>query len=233
MLIVPQNSLENLRLVRDRIAQATQQAGRSVDCVTLIAVSKAQPASALQSVAHGGQEHFGESYVPEALGKIEALKGLELTWHFIGQIQANKTRPIAEHFAWVHGIDRLKIAQRLSDQRPYYAPILNVCLQVNIAGEKTKGGALPAELPQLVKAVAALPRLKLRGLMCIPPEEKDPTQQRYWFGEVRRLFESLNADGADLDTLSMGMSGDLESAIREGATMVRVGTALFGARPAV
>jgi pyridoxal phosphate enzyme (YggS family) len=161
---------------------------------------------------------------------MEALRDLSLTWHFIGRLQANKTRPVAASFDWVHGVDRLKIAERLSEQRPFHAPPLNVCLQVNIAGEASKGGVTTAELPALATAVAALPRLKLRGLMCIPPDQDDPT--RHWFASTRRLLEALNAAGAKLDTLSMGMSGDFESAILEGATLVRVGTALFGSRPA-
>jgi pyridoxal phosphate enzyme (YggS family) len=174
--------------------------------------------------------NFGESYLQEALEKRAAVGDLELTWHFIGRLQANKTRPIAESFAWVHGVDRLKIAERLSEQRPYYAPVLNVCLQVNVAGEESKGGVSLAELPALAAAVAGLPRLKLRGLMCIAPEEDDPARQRGWFAKVRQALEALNETGMGLDTLSMGMSGDLEAAILEGATLVRVGTALFGPR---
>jgi pyridoxal phosphate enzyme (YggS family) len=154
----------------------------------------------------------------------------QLTWHFVGRLQSNKTRPVAERFAWVHAVDRLKIAQRLAEQRPYYAPPLNVCLQVNVAGEDSKGGVGFAELPALASAVAALPRLKLRGLMCLPPEEDDPARQRHWFAKVREALEQLNTAGLGLDTLSMGMSGDLEAAIEEGATIIRVGTALFGPR---
>ena len=202
---------------------------RNVDSVTLLAVSKAQPANKVRAVAQLGVRDFGESYVQEGLDKIEALRDLSLTWHFIGRLQANKTRPVAASFDWVHGVDRLKIAERLSEQRPFHAPPLNVCLQVNIAGEASKGGVTTAELPALATAVAALPRLKLRGLMCIPPDQDDPT--RHWFASTRRLLEALNAAGAKLDTLSMGMSGDFESAILEGATLVRVGTALFGSRP--
>jgi pyridoxal phosphate enzyme (YggS family) len=203
---------------------------RNVDSVTLLAVSKAQPANKVRAVAQLGVRDFGESYLQEALDKMEALRDLSLTWHFIGRLQANKTRPVAASFDWVHGVDRLKIAERLSEQRPFHAPPLNVCLQVNIAGEASKGGVTTAELPALATAVAALPRLKLRGLMCIPPDQDDPT--RHWFASTRRLLEALNAAGAKLDTLSMGMSGDFESAILEGATLVRVGTALFGSRPA-
>jgi pyridoxal phosphate enzyme (YggS family) len=229
MLMGPQNLPEQVRIVRNRISSAAAAALRNVDSVTLLAVSKAQPANKVRAVAQLGVRDFGESYLQEALDKIEALRDLSLTWHFIGRLQANKTRPVAASFDWVHGVDRLKIAERLSEQRPFHAPPLNVCLQVNIAGEASKGGVTTAELPALATAVAALPRLKLRGLMCIPPGEDDPT--RHWFASMRRLLEALNAAGAKLDTLSMGMSGDFESAILEGATVVRIGTALFGSRP--
>lgn len=231
MLMSPQNSAENIASVRRRIAEAAARHGRDVDSVTLLAVSKGQPVEAIRAAAGAGIEHFGESYLQEGLGKIEACRDLPITWHFIGQVQANKTRPIAENFAWVHSVDRLRIAERLSKQRPYHAPPLNVCLQVNIAGETTKGGAEPSEVPALAEAIAKLPQLRLRGLMCIPPEEQDPERQRHWFAELRRLQEALNANGAGLDTLSMGMSGDFEAAIAEGATIVRIGTALFGPRP--
>ncbi len=199
--------------------------------VTLLAVSKTHPADLIRAAAQEGLEHLGESYLQEALPKIETLRGLELTWHFIGQLQGNKTKLVAENFQWVHGVDRLRIAQRLSDQRPFHAPPLNVCLQVNIAGELTKGGVQPQDLPELARAVAGLPRINLRGLMCIPPPENDPERQRHWFRETARLQRSLHIPGTTLDTLSMGMSDDLEMAILEGATIVRVGTALFGARP--
>ena len=231
MLMVPQNSLPQVRLVRNRIETATRDAGRSVDSVTLLGVSKGQSANSIRAVAEAGVRDIGESYLQEALGKIEELKDLPVTWHFIGRVQANKTRVIAGHFDWVHGVERLKIAERLSEQRPFHAPPLNVCLQVNIGGEGSKGGVNPSELPSLVAAVGALPRLKLRGLMCIPPDEDDPTRQRMWFAAMRRALEELNAAGARLDTLSMGMSGDFEAAILEGATIVRIGTALFGERP--
>jgi PLP dependent protein len=227
----PQNLPERIHEVRNRMASAAEGAGRSVDSITLLAVGKAQPVNLVRAAAELGLRDCGESYLQEALAKIAALRDLELTWHFIGRLQANKTRPIAENFAWVHGVDRPKIAERLAEQRPYYAPPLNICLQVNVAGEETKGGVAPAELPALAAAVAALPRLKLRGLMCIPPEEEAPMRQRGWFAKLRQMLESLNAKGAGLDTLSMGMSGDLEAAILEGATIVRVGTALFGTRP--
>ena len=204
---------------------------RNVDSVTLLAVSKGQPANSVRAVAADGIRDIGESYLQEALEKIEQLRDLALTWHFIGRLQANKTRVIAATFDWVHGVDRLKIAERLSEQRPFHAPPLNVCLQVNIGGEGSKGGVTVAELPALAAAVGVLPRLKLRGLMCIPPDEDDPTRQRMWFADMRRALEELNVAGAGLDTLSMGMSGDFEAAILEGATLVRIGTALFGERP--
>ena len=235
MLMVPQNSLEQVRKVRQRIEAATQAALRNVDCVTLLAVSKGHSANSIRAVAEAGVRDIGESYLQEALEKQEQLRdttqALGLTWHFIGRLQANKTRVIAAHFDWVHGVERLKIAERLSQQRPFHALPLNVCLQVNIGGEASKGGVSVSELPALAAAVAVLPRLKLRGLMCIPPDEEDPTRQRMWFAAMRRALEELNAAGAELDTLSMGMTGDFEAAILEGATLVRIGTALFGERP--
>jgi pyridoxal phosphate enzyme (YggS family) len=230
----PQNLPERLDQVRKRIASAAHQAGRCVDSITLLGVTKGQPAAVVQAGALAGIGDFGESYLQEALEKIAAVNASPppqaLTWHFIGRLQSNKTRPVAETFAWVHAVDRLKIAERLAEQRPYYAPPLNICLQVNVAGEQTKGGVGFAELPALATAVAALPRLKLRGLMCLPPEEDDPARQRHWFSKLRAALEELNARGLGLDTLSMGMSGDLEAAIQEGATIVRIGTALFGPR---
>jgi PLP dependent protein len=232
MLMGPQNLPLRLTELRDRMAGAAARTGRSVDSVTLLAVTKGQPADLVRAAAGAGIRNFGESYLQEALEKAAAVSDLELTWHFIGRLQANKTRPIAESFAWVHSVDRLKIAARLSEQRPYYAPPLNVCLQVNVAGEESKAGVSLAELPALASSVAALPRVKLRGLMCIPPEEEDPVRQRGWFAKVREALESLNTAGMRLDTLSMGMSGDLEAAILEGATLIRVGTALFGPRAA-
>ena len=230
MLRVPQNLPERLADVRSRIRRAAAAAGRDVDSVTLLAVSKGQAVESIRAAAADGLEHFGESYVKEALPKIETLRGFELTWHFIGQLQANKTRAIAENFAWVHGVDRLRIAERLSEQRPSHAPPLNVCLQVNIGGEDSKGGIAPAELPELAAAVAVLPQISLRGLMCLPPPEDDEARQRHWFAETARLMSSLRVPGTTLDTLSMGMSNDFEAAIEEGATIVRVGTALFGPR---
>ncbi len=213
------------------MAAAAARAGRSAHSVTLLAATKAQPPEVLRAALDCGLEHFGESYLQEALPKLDALRDCALTWHFIGQIQANKTRPIAERFAWVHAVDRLRIAERLAAQRPHYAPPLNVCLQVRIGGEASKGGVEAAQLPALARAVASLPRLTLRGLMCIPPEESAVPRQRAWFRELRELCAALNSQGLGLDTLSMGMSGDFEAAIEEGATLVRVGTALFGPRP--
>jgi PLP dependent protein len=230
MLRGPQNLPERLLEVRQRMARAAARAGRSAHSVTLLGVTKAQPAEVVRAAADLGLDEFGESYLQEALEKLDALQDRTLTWHFVGRIQANKTRPIAERFAWVHALDRLRIAARLSEQRPHYAPPLNVCLQVRLGDEASKGGVAADELPALARAVAQLPRLKLRGLMCIPPEETDAARQHAWFGELRRLYATLNAGGAALDTLSMGMSGDFEAAIEEGATIVRIGTALFGPR---
>ncbi|HZC86229.1 MAG TPA: YggS family pyridoxal phosphate-dependent enzyme [Steroidobacteraceae bacterium] len=226
-----QNLPAVLHEVRERMARAAAAAGRSAQSVTLLAVGKAQPAELLAAAADCGVTDFGESYLQEALAKIAALRSRALTWHFIGRIQANKTRPIAESFSWVHALDRVKVAERLAAQRPLEAPPLNVCLEVNIAGEPSKGGIMPAELPDLAAHVAHLPPLTLRGLMCIPPEEAEPARQRAWFARLRGLRDDLNAAGYSLDTLSMGMSADFEAAIQEGATIVRLGTVLFGARP--
>ncbi len=221
---------EHVRAVRARIAAAAARAGRNVADITLLAVSKAQPADSVRAAAAQGLTDFGESYVNEALAKLEALEALPLTWHFIGRLQANKTRPIAERFQWVHGLDRLHIAERLAAQRPVHALPLNVCIQVNLAGEASKSGVPPAQVAALAAALARLPRLRLRGLMCIPPPEREPAGQRHWFAQLRALRDTLNAQGAGLDTLSMGMSTDFESAILEGSTLVRIGTALFGPR---
>ncbi len=230
MLRSSQNLPERIDARRARMAAAAASAGRNVDSVTLLAVSKGQPAELIRAAAAAGVTDIGESYVAEALAKMETLADLPLTWHFIGRLQANKTRPVAERFAWVHGLDRLKIAERLCAQRPYHAPALNVCIQVSLGDEASKGGVPSPEVPALAAAVAALPRLALRGLMCIPPEEADPARQRGWFARLRTLRDSLNAAGLRLDALSMGMSGDFEAAIQEGATLVRIGTALFGPR---
>jgi pyridoxal phosphate enzyme (YggS family) len=230
MLRSSQNLPERIDALRARIAAAAASTGRNVDSVTLLAVSKGQPADLIRAAAAAGVTDIGESYVTEALAKMETLADLPLTWHFIGRLQANKTRPVAERFAWVHGIDRLRIAERLSAQRPHHAPALNVCIQVSLGDEATKGGVPSAQVPALAAAVAALPRLALRGLMCVPPIETDPARQRGAFAQLRALRDSLNAAGLRLDVLSMGMSGDFEAAIQEGATLVRIGTALFGPR---
>ncbi|MCP1641658.1 pyridoxal phosphate enzyme (YggS family) [Pseudomonas citronellolis] len=190
-------------------------------------MSKTKPAADIREAHAAGLDDFGENYLQEALGKQVELADLALTWHFIGPIQSNKTRPIAEHFHWVHSVDRLKVAERLSAQRPADLPPLNVCLQVNVSGEDSKSGCAPEELPALARAVAALPNLKLRGLMAIPEPTEDIAAQRAAFARLRELLTALNLG---LDTLSMGMSHDLEAAIAEGATWVRIGTALFGAR---
>lgn len=220
----------NLQAVHRAIAQAADMAQRREQDITLLAVSKTFAAEAVREAYRAGQRAFGESYVQEALDKIAALHALPLEWHFIGPIQANKTRRIAEHFDWVHSIDRLKIAQRLGGQRPHDLPPLQVCLQVNISGEASKSGAAPAELPDLARAVAALPRLRLRGLMAIPAPAPDFERQRLAFRTSRQLLEQLQQAGLALDTLSMGMSDDMEAAIAEGATMVRIGTDIFGER---
>ena len=230
MLMGPQNLPENLRRVQERINSAARASGRPVESVTVLAVTKSQPARSIRAAHEAGLREFGESYVQEATAKIQALKDLALTWHFIGNIQGNKTRIIAEQFAWVHALDRLRIAARLSEQRPFHAPALNVCLQVNLDAEASKGGVNPVAVADLAVQVSALPRLRLRGLMCIPPASADMASQRQHFAALAALLAHLNAGGAALDTLSMGMSADLEAAVMEGATIVRVGTALFGAR---
>ncbi len=236
MLIGPQNSplaeqpAARLRALRARISAAARAAGRNEDCVTLLAVSKGHGAEAVRALAQLGVEHFGESYLQEAVPKLAALSGMELCWHFIGRLQANKTRAIAERFAWVHGVDRLRLAERLAAQRPQLAAPLNVCLQVKLAADATKGGASAAEAPALAEAIAALPRLRLRGLMCMLPEGLSAAQQLERFGAVRALYDQLNRSGAALDTLSMGMSSDFAPAIAAGSTLVRIGTALFGSR---
>lgn len=218
---------ENIAKVAGRIRDAAQAAGRNEHAVGLLAVSKTKPVSALREAYASGQRDFGENYLQEALDKQAELGDLDITWHFIGPIQSNKTKAIAAHFDWVHSVDRLKIAERLSAQRPEGLPPLNICLQVNISGEATKSGCLPEELPGLASAIQALPGLRLRGLMAIPGPQDDPARQREPFAQLRELQASLNLP---LDTLSMGMSHDLEAAIAEGATWVRIGTALFGAR---
>ncbi len=219
-----------LQAVKERIADAARAARRDPARVALLAVSKTFPAEAVREAWQAGQRAFGESYVREAEEKLGQLRDLPIEWHFIGPIQSNKTRPIAEHFAWVHGIDRLKIAERLAAQRPAGLPDLQVCIQVNVSGEASKSGVAPRELPELARAVRALPRLTLRGLMAIPEPSGDKTSQRQRLTPLRQLLERLNEQGYALDTLSMGMSDDLEAAVAEGATIVRVGSAIFGAR---
>jgi pyridoxal phosphate enzyme (YggS family) len=230
MLIGPQNLAVHVNHVRSRISRAALAAGRDPASVTLIAVSKAKPAESVRAAATAGVTDFGENYLQEALGKMDRLAGLAVHWHFIGGIQSNKTRAIAERFEWVHSIDRLSVARRLSEQRPFHAPALNVCIQVALLPESTKGGVDSAILAELALQMAELPRLRLRGLMSIPPPQPDVQAERAVFSRLRILLEGLNARGLGLDTLSMGMSADFESAIAEGATHVRIGTAIFGSR---
>jgi hypothetical protein len=223
-----------LREVRHRIAATCAAAGRDPGSVSLLAVSKTFGPDSVREAHAAGQKAFGENYVQEALAKIEALAELraQLQWHFIGPLQSNKTRPVAEAFDWVHSVDRLKIAERLAAQRPPGLPPLQLCLQVNVSGEASKGGVAPAELPALAAAVAALApgQLRLRGLMSIPEPTDDARQQRAAHRQLRELLQALRQQGLELDTLSMGMSADLEAAIAEGSTIVRIGTAIFGAR---
>lgn len=223
---------ENLQEVHARIERAASAAQRPTDAIRLLAVSKTFPADDIRAAFAAGQRAFGENYVQEAVSKIEALADLrtEIEWHFIGPLQSNKTRPVAEHFDWVHSIDRLKIAQRLSEQRPDTLPPLNVCLQVNVSGEASKSGVAPEDAPAVAREIASLPKLRLRGLMSIPEPAADLAAQREPHRILRELYETLRAQGVALDTLSMGMSGDLEAAVLEGATMVRIGTAIFGKR---
>lgn len=218
---------DNILQVSSRIRAAAKAAHRDENSIHLLAVSKTKPAQALREAYAAGLRDFGENYLQEALGKQLELADLPLIWHFIGPIQSNKTRAIAEHFDWVHSVDRLKIAQRLSEQRPAELPPLNICIQVNVSGEASKSGCTPVDLPALAEAISALPRLKLRGLMAIPEPTEERAEQDAAFAAVQTLQASL---ALPLDTLSMGMSHDLESAIAQGATWVRIGTALFGAR---
>lgn len=220
----------NLAQVQARIARAAVAAGRAADAAQLIAVSKTFPADAVRAAYSAGARAFGENYVQELVDKADGLAELAIEWHFIGPLQSNKTRPVAERAHWVHSIDRLKIAQRLSEQRPTGLPALQVCVQVNVSGEASKSGVALAEAEALVQAVAVLPNLKLRGLMCIPEPTADAAKLAVQFAQLRELQERLNQQGMELDTLSMGMSNDLELAVAEGATLVRVGTAIFGAR---
>ncbi|HEY3487875.1 MAG TPA: YggS family pyridoxal phosphate-dependent enzyme [Gammaproteobacteria bacterium] len=213
-----------------RIVTAAKRFDRVPGTVKLLAVSKGQPAASIEQLYKLGQHDFGENYLQEALPKIRTLAHLTIQWHFIGQIQTNKTRDIAEHFAWVHSVDRYKIAQRLNDQRPEHLAPLNICLQINLEQETTKGGMVPAAAAELAAQIATLPRLRLRGLMCIPIAHPDFETQREVFGRLRSLQEEINRRGHTMDTLSMGMSDDLEAAIAAGSTLLRVGTAIFGPR---
>ena len=222
---------EKIEQVVRQIKQFCEDSQRKPDDVTLLAVSKTRSTDEIREAFHQGLHCFGENYVQEAVGKIVELSDLPIEWHFIGPLQSNKTRQVAESFAWVHSVDRLKIAQRLSEQRPSNLPALNVCLQVNIDDEQSKSGCHPDEALALARQIAELPHLRLRGLMAIPAPTDDPVQQHRAFKAVAELSEQLKRAGLPLDTLSMGMSSDLEAAIAEGSTLVRVGTALFGARP--
>ena len=219
-----------LQQVQQRIKAAARQFGRPRDAVQLLAVSKTKPAAMVEAAYQAGQRHFGENYLQDALEKIDALPLEGIIWHFIGAIQSNKTRILAEHFGWIHGVDRLKIARRLGEQRPAERGPINLCIQVNSSGEASKSGVTFEAQPGLAKEIAALPGVRLRGLMTLPAPTIDPEQQRQPFRQLREALESLNQQGLDLDTLSMGMSGDMEAAIAEGATIVRIGTDIFGAR---
>ena len=230
MLIGPQNLTLHVNHVRSRIRSAAIAAGRDPESVTLVAVTKAKSAESVRLAATAGVTDFGENYLQEALVKMDQLADLKLTWHFIGGIQSNKTRAIAERFDWVQSVDRFSVARRLSEQRPFHAPPLNLCIQVALVPEPTKGGVAPEALREMATAIAGLPRLTLRGLMCVPPPQPNTAAERAVFARLAAALDDLNAGGLKLDTLSMGMSGDFESAIAEGATLVRIGTALFGSR---
>jgi PLP dependent protein len=236
MLSAPQNLptadvlKARLATLRQRIAISAAAAGRDVRSITVMAVTKGQPANQVRLALAAGLTDCGENYVAEALDKIHALQGAGVTWHFIGRLQTNKTRHVAEQFAWVHSLDRERIAERLSAQRPQLAPPLNVCVQVHVADDPEKGGVAPDKALALLRFVAQLPRLRLRGLMCMLPFDCDLAAQHAGFASLRKLYETARAEGLTLDTLSMGMSGDLDAAIAEGTNLLRVGTALFGAR---
>lgn len=221
----------NLSKLRQRIVTAARQYDRDPHHIKLIAVSKRQPEQAIRAAYSAGLIEFGENYLQEAVGKITVLADLDLRWHFIGPLQSNKTRPVAQHFAWIHSVDREKVARRLSEQRPNSLPPLNACIQVNISGEASKAGIDPAGLVALADRIASLPGLTLRGLMALPAPRPDFTAQRLAFRVLRQALEELNQQGHDLDSLSMGTSVDMEAAIAEGATLIRIGTALFGPRP--
>lgn len=231
MTKTPTRVQARLAAVRERIAKACDASGRARESVTLVAVSKTQPAQAVQEAIDAGQRHFGENYLQEGVAKIGALSlSPGLVWHFIGPIQSNKTRAIAAHFQWVHTIDRERVARRLSEQRDPALPALNVCIEVNVSGEASKSGVAPAGLAALAQSVAEMPGLRLRGLMAIPEPTPDQGLARRRFAQLRELRDSLNAQGHRMDSLSMGMTADMEAAIAEGATLVRIGTAIFGER---
>jgi len=222
---------ERLKKVQQSIDEATKKADREIDDIRLIAVSKTKPAEDIEQVYLAGQREFGENYLQEAIDKVTQLAHLpDIKWHFIGAIQSNKTRPIAEHFDWVHSVERIKVARRLGEQRPDDKPPLNICLQVNICDEKNKAGIALDDVAELAKEVSQISNIRLRGLMAIPLNTTDPEQQRYHFKQLRNCLDQLNKTGFQLDTLSMGMSNDMEAAIAEGATMIRIGTAIFGER---
>ena len=221
---------DNLQAVRQRIADAARACGRDAAEIELLAVSKTFGVDAIVAAHECNQHAFGENYVKEALEKITALPNAGLQWHFIGPIQSNKTRAIAEHFDWVHSVDRAKIAERLAAARPAHKAPLQICIEVNIGGEESKSGIKPGDAPALARLIGGLPQLKLRGLMAIPPASPDPIEQRRHFAALRELKQQMVRQGIALDTLSMGMSADLEAAIAEGATLVRIGTAIFGER---
>ena len=223
---------ERLKKVQQHILQAAKNAGRTTDNIRLIAVSKTKPASDIEETYFAGQREFGENYLQEAIEKVNQLQHLsDIKWHFIGAIQSNKTRAIAEHFDWVHSVDRIKIARRLGEQRPAEKPPLNICLQVNLCNEENKAGIALDEVAELAKEVSQVSHIRLRGLMAIPLNTSDPEKQKHHFRQLRNSLDQLNKKGFDLDTLSMGMSNDMEAAIAEGATMIRIGTAIFGKRP--
>jgi pyridoxal phosphate enzyme (YggS family) len=230
MLTAPQNPAERLGQVRENIASAARAAGRDPAAITLVGVAKSQSVSSIVAALDAGLADIGENYLQEARTHFDALAGRDLRRHFIGALQSNKTRPVAELFDWVHTVDRLHIAERLSAQRPVALPPLAVCIQVRLDNEPTKSGVAPAELTALAAGIVRLPRLSLRGLMCLPPVETTAARQRHWLRELRRLLENLNHAGHRLDALSMGMSGDYPAAIAEGATHLRIGTAIFGER---
>ncbi len=222
---------ENFRKIQDLLAQAVADAGRPPGSVTLLAASKTRSPATVRAAADCGQRDFGENFAREGIDKMAGVGRDDLVWHFIGRLQSNKTRAVAEHFDWVHTVDRLKIAERLSAQRPAEAAPLEVCIQVNVDDEEAKSGARPGDVVELAASIARLPHLRLRGLMCIPAVRESFEEQREPFARMRELLAAIQAEGIDVDTLSMGMSGDFDAAIHEGATIVRIGTALFGPRP--